>query len=175
LDESCDLEQVYATLSWNGVPFEDKTPAVEKNMNLEVRWYDENGNAINPQNLKQGTTFYGRFTVNNTSAVSSLNELALVQIIPSGWAIENTRLNGTLLPDWVREWNINLEEYLDIRDDRVMWFFDLYYKKKLDFVVKLNCIHAGQFVLPPTLTEAMYNSDFKATTEGVKVHVESFK
>ncbi|MBK3518606.1 alpha-2-macroglobulin family protein [Carboxylicivirga marina] len=175
LSEASDLEQVYATLSWNGVPFEDNTPAVEKNLNLDVEWYDENGKHINPQNLKQGTTFYGRFSVQNASAVSDLNELALVQIIPSGWAIENTRLNGTLLPDWVREWSIGHEDYLDIRDDRVMWFFDLDGKKKLDFVVKLNCIHVGQFVLPPTLAEAMYNSDFKATTEGVKVHVESYK
>ncbi|MCG8578533.1 MAG: hypothetical protein MI866_01360, partial [Bacteroidales bacterium] len=158
-----------------GVPFEDKTPAMAKNLKLDVKWYNENGKLINPQTLKQGSTFYGRFSVNNTSAVSALSELALVQIIPSGWAVENTRLNGTLLPDWVREWNINQEDYLDIRDDRVMWFFDLDGKKKLDFVLKLNCIHAGQFTLAPTLTEAMYNSDFKATTERLKVHVESFK
>ncbi len=175
LSDGSDLEQVYATLAWNGVPFEDKAPAVEKNLDLEVNWYDENGKRINPQNLKQGTTFYGRFSVKNTSAVRSLTELALVQIIPSGWAIENTRLNGTLLPGWVREWNINKEDYLDIRDDRVMWFFDLNGTERLDFVVKLNCIHTGQFTLAPTLTEAMYDSDFKATTERVKVHVESFK
>ena len=175
LSDASDLEQAYVTLSWNGVPFEDNTPAVEKNLKLEVNWYNEKGMQINPQSLKQGTTFYGRFSVKNTSAVSSLNELALVQIIPSGWVIENTRLNGTLLPDWVNEWNINKEDYLDIRDDRVMWFFDLKDKSSLDFVVKLNCVHAGQFVLSPTLTEAMYNSDFKATNEGLKVHVESFK
>jgi len=175
LSEASDLDQAYVTLSWNGVPFEDKTPAIEKNLKLDVRWYNEKGSEINPQNLKQGTSFYGRFSVQNTSALSSLNELALVQIIPSGWAIENTRLNGTLLPDWVREWNINKEDYLDIRDDRTMWFFDLNGKQTLDFVVKLNCIHVGEFALPPTLLEAMYNSDYKATIEGKKVHVESFK
>ncbi len=175
LSDVSDVDQVYASLSYNGVPFEDKTPATAKNLQLDVKWYNEQGSEINPQNLKQGTTFYGRFSVKNTSAVSRLNELALVQIIPSGWAIENTRLNGTLLPEWVREWNINKEDYLDMRDDRVMWFFDLKDNVQLDFVVKLNCIHAGNFVLPPTLTEAMYNSDFKASTEGKQVHVEAFE
>ncbi|WP_075603207.1 alpha-2-macroglobulin family protein [Saccharicrinis aurantiacus] len=175
LADGSELNQAYASLSWNGVPFEDEIIASAKNLKLEVKWYNENGAEINPQKLKQGAVFYGRFSVQNTSAVSSVNELALVQLIPSGWAIENTRLNGTLLPSWVRNWNINKEDYLDIRDDRVMWFFDLKDKKKLDFVVKLNCIHAGEFALPATLTEAMYNNDFKATTEGVKVHVESFK
>ncbi|MCG8581528.1 MAG: hypothetical protein MI866_16505, partial [Bacteroidales bacterium] len=91
MSDDSEFEQVYATLSWNGVPFEDETPAMAKNLKLDVKWYDENGKLINPQTLKQGSTFYGRFSVNNTSAVSALSELALVQIIPSGWAVENTR------------------------------------------------------------------------------------
>lgn len=70
---------------------------------------------------------------------------------------------------------MNKENYLDIRDDRIMWFFDLKGSETLDFVVKLNCINAGEFWLPGTLLEAMYNKDFKATTEGKKVYVKAFE
>jgi uncharacterized protein YfaS (alpha-2-macroglobulin family) len=175
LSESSNIDQAFVTLSWNGVPLKDESKAFQKNLKMDVTWYDESGNEINPQNLKQGATIYGKYSVKNTSPLSELSEIALVQIIPSGWAIENTRLNNSVLPDWVKAWNINKEDYLDIRDDRVMWFFDLKGNVALDFVVKINCVNAGEFWLPATLTEAMYNSDFKANTEGKKVHVESFK
>jgi alpha-2-macroglobulin len=174
LSEASNVDKVFASLSWNGVPIKDESMASEKNLGLEVRWYDENGNTIDPGKLKQGKTFYGRFSIKNTSPVSNVTELALMQIIPSGWQIENIRLNNTLLPEWTRRWNLNKENYLDIRDDRVMWFFDLSGNQTLDFVVKLNCVTAGDFWLPGTLVEAMYNNNFKATTKGTSVHVEAF-
>jgi uncharacterized protein YfaS (alpha-2-macroglobulin family) len=175
LSDASNADKVFVTLSWNGVPLKDEAQASQKNLALEVSWYDENGNEINPQNCKQGTTIFGKYSVKNTSPLRELSEIALVQIIPSGWAIENTRLNNTMLPDWVRAWNVNKEDFLDMRDDRVMWFFDLKDQVTLDFVVKINCVNAGDFWLPAALTEAMYNSDFKANTEGKKVHVEAFK
>lgn len=170
-----NVDQVYASLSWNGVPLKDATKAMQKNLSLQVSWHDENGNTINPQSLKQGATFYGKFTVKNTSPVKRVSEIALMQMIPSGWQIENVRLNNKLLPEWTRKYNLNKENYLDMRDDRVMWFFDLREDIALDFVVKINCVSAGEFWLPGTLLEAMYNNDFKATTEGMKVYVEPFK
>ena len=175
LSNSSKVEQVFATLSYNGVPLKDESKAFEKNLNLTVSWFDVNGNTINPQSLKQGTTIYGKFSAKNTSPISNVTELALMQIIPSGWQIENIRINNEMLPNWTQGWNLNKENYLDIRDDRVMWFFDLRDSKTLDFVVKINCVNAGEFWLPGTLLEAMYSNDYKATTEGKKVYVEPFK
>jgi alpha-2-macroglobulin len=175
LSNSSNVDQVYSTLSWNGVPIRDESRPMQKNLGLQVNWYDENGNTTNPQAQKQGATIFGRFSVKNTSPVSLVSDLALVQIIPSGWQIENTRLNNTLLPEWTRGWSLNKEEYLDLRDDRVMWFFSLKGDQTLDFVVKLNCVTAGEFWLPGTLLEAMYNNDYRATTEGKRVYVEQFK
>jgi len=174
ISNSTKVDVVYASLSWNGVPLKDESKAFENNLSLKVGWFDENGDNLNPQSLKQGTTFYGKFSVKNNSPVSRVSELALMQVLPSGWQIENVRINNTLLPDWTRGWNLNKENYLDIRDDRIMWFFDLKDNETLDFIVKLNCINAGEFWLPGTLLEAMYSKDFKATTEGMKVYVKAF-
>jgi len=169
------VDNIFASLSWNGVPLKDEAKPSQKNLNLQVTWFDEDGKVINPQSLKQGTTFYGKFSVKNTTPLSRVSDVALVQIIPSGWQIENIRLSEALLPGWTSGWALNRETYLDIRDDRVMWFFDLLNDRTLDFVVKLNCVSAGEFWLPATLVEAMYNNDYRATTEGKKVYVEPFK
>lgn len=168
-------EQIFASLSWNGVPIKDTQEPVAKNIQLEVTWYNQNGLPINPAKLKQGETFYGRFSVHNTSSLSRVSEMALMQILPSGWQIENTRLNSTALPEWTNSWNLNKENYLDIRDDRIMWFFDLENSTALDFVVKLNCVTAGKYWLPGTLVEAMYNNNYKASTSGKDVYVEAFE
>lgn len=78
---------------------------------------------------------------------------------------------GTL-PQWTEQLNLGHEEYVDIRDDRIMWFFDRYqYDPGYDFIVKLNAVTVGQFYLPPTLLEAMYNNDYKVTTSGRAVEV----
>ncbi len=175
LTDASNVDQIYATVSYNGVPLKDRSTNINKNLDLEVKWYDSEGGVINPQTLKQGDTFYGRFSVKNTSPIIMVSEIALVQIFPSGWQIENTRLNNELNPDWTNSWNLNKEEYLDLRDDRAMWFFSLSGKEAKDFIIKLNCVTAGEFWLPGTLTEAMYNNDYKATTEGKKVVVNAFK
>jgi uncharacterized protein YfaS (alpha-2-macroglobulin family) len=140
------------------------------NIALTVKWYDDKGNTIDPTELKQGTTFWGHFHVKNVSTLGSIQEVALMQILPSGWEIENVRLLGESLPAWASSLVVGKEEYLDIRDDRVMWFFDLY-RTEMDFVVKLNTVTLGEFDLPPTLVEAMYNDNFKAVKAGSKVSV----
>jgi alpha-2-macroglobulin len=114
--------------------------------------------------------------VKNVSTLPSVKEIALVQVLPSGWEIENVRLLGESLPPWAASLVVNKEDYLDIRDDRVMWFFDLYedhstLHNEMDFVIKLNTVTLGEFDLPPTLAEAMYNDNFKAVKAGNKVKV----
>ena len=146
---------------------------ISKNLRLTVEWLNEDGMAIDPASLKQGTTFWGHFRVGVSPPYRrKIEELALVQLLPSGWEIENIRLLKEDFPTWMKKWNLNREEYLDIRDDRIMWFFDMIgYNRTNDFVVKLNTVTVGEFVLPPTLFEAMYNNRYKAVKKGKSVRV----
>lgn len=173
VDPSTTVDHIYATLNYNGVPLHDPTETVSKNLNLAVTYYDEDGNTIDVTSLQQGKTFYARFHIENMST-QNLKELALVQVLPSGWEVENMRLLGQNLPTWMN-WTQGSYDYLDIRDDRVMWFFGMcknhYSCNKKDFVIKLNAVTVGEYELPSTLCEAMYNDEFKATMKGKKVKV----
>jgi len=173
LSDDSNVDKVYAALSWNGVPLKDEAASEEKNLSLEVDYYDDEGRMINPESTKQGQSFYARFRVKNTSPASRASEIALVQILPSGWQIDNTRLKESVAPEWMNQWNINKEDYVDIRDDRAMWFFDLEGNTEYDFVMKLNAVSVGEYQLPATLVEAMYNPDYKARNTSKKVYVES--
>ena len=139
-----------------------------EHIRLDVEWLDEDGMRIDPGTLAQGTTFWGHIRVENDER--DIEEVALAQLLPAGWEIENTRLVPEDRPHWMKEWRLNAEEYLDIRDDAINWFFDLQ-GRPLDFAFKLNAVTKGTFTLPPTQVEAMYTRDFRARKAGGTVVV----
>lgn len=164
---------LFAILEWEGIPLRGEIEPSEKNLSLQVEWLDEEGNKIDPSKLKQGTTFWGHFIVDKT-VEEEINEMALVQILPAGWEIENIRLSDSGLPEWMDDYDLDNEEYMDIRDDRIRWFFDMGdYDYDYEFVVKINTVTVGEFYLPPTVVEAMYNNKYKANTAGRRVKVLS--
>ena len=173
LDGSSNVERAFVVLEWSGVPARSSGTTEQHNLALAVEWLDEDGNRIDPRALKQGQVFWGHFRVQKPANYGvDIEELALVQILPAGWEIENTRLSGERQPPWMRSWRTGREEYLDIRDDRIMWFFDLTsYEKQKDFVVKLTAVTEGRFQLPATVVEAMYNRSYRASQAGMLVDV----
>jgi len=174
LDVRTTVKRAFVSLDYSWIPLLDESANLSNNLRLAVEWLDRDGVPMDASRLKQGTMFWGHFRAGKTTASESrINEAALVQVLPSGWEIENIRLSGEDLPDWMSKWNMHQEKYLDIRDDRTMWFFDFPESGgDLDFVVKLNAVTVGQFSLPPTLLEAMYDANFKALKAGGKAAVE---
>lgn len=162
---------LFANMVWEGIPVDSSIGDSSKNMAVFVEWLNEDGEVISPENLKQGESFWGHFRVTKPYS-TVIDKCALVQILPSGWEIDNTRLSGENAPIWTSSLNLGREEYLDIRDDRIMWFFDMKSgEDKYDFIVKLNAVTAGEFQLSPTLCEAMYSDNFRATARGYRVNV----
>jgi uncharacterized protein YfaS (alpha-2-macroglobulin family) len=173
IDKGTTVKNAFVNLEWNGIPLHPDERDLAKNLSVNVEWLNENGKTIDPSSIIQGTTFWGHFTVENISGLD-LQELALTQVFPAGWEIENTRLSEDDAPAWMAKYKLNQEKYFDIRDDRVMWFFDLpSYNRKIEFVVRINAITEGQFSLAPTVSEAMYDRNYKAVKAGKKVTVKS--
>jgi len=163
---------LFTSLVWEGVPLKDESPSLQSNLNLSVNWLDENGNPLNIEQLNQGKVFWCHLKVTRNTGYEIPN-LALVQILPAGWEVENTRLSGEELPEWARSFNLNRADYLDIRDDRVMWFYNSDYdRRSCDFLIKLNAVTKGSFYLPPTLVEAMYKKDHQGRIAGKEVIVK---
>ncbi len=171
LDSTSTVNRAFATLDWDGVPLTDDLGDTSSKLSLEVAWLNEAGLPVEPAERSQGENFWGHFRVRNLSAVRKIEEVALVQVLPAGWEIDNPRLSARTAPGWTTRLDLNLEEYLDVRDDRVMWFFDIGRRTKLDFVVRLNAVTVGSFRLPATVAEAMYDRTYRATAAGRPVEV----
>lgn len=160
---------VYVNLTSKTKPLHDTLPAVQNNVRLDVHYTDMNGGAIDVTKLKQGTDFVAILKVSNISGQENYTDLALTQIIPSGWEIYNERM--------VNPEDNSLEQnrpftYQDIRDDRVLTYFDLSQGQSKVFRVRLMASYAGSFVFPAIQCEALYDTNVQARTKAGRVIVE---
>ena len=152
---------LYATVL--SVSREGNRKAVSNGLGVEVRYTAENGSALNPSNLAQGTRFKATIKVTG-DAVRPHENLALNFGIPSGWEIVNERLQGGSVAE-------DGYDYKDIRDDRVNWFFALPAGRSKTFTVQLRAAYEGSYVLPAVVCEAMYDPAVNASTASGKAVV----
>jgi hypothetical protein len=151
---------------------EQKSYAKELRLNSYI--YDEDGDKIDDlTNLKKGQSIWIIYKVNKQSNKNYKN-LALAQNLASGLEIENLRLSGKEYPNWIYN-IIGNEAYsrnIDIRDDKMVWFFDLYYGSTSYFVLKLNAVTPGEYFMPGATLEAMYSNEIGSAVEGTEVKIE---
>lgn len=144
-------------------PLEDKQPAMANGLKLDVTYTDLANKAISVENIRQGTDFKATITITNTGT-SDLNNLALTHILPSGWEVFNEQTNGSATANAAYT-------YRDIRDDRVLTYFDLKQGERKSFAIRLQATYLGHFILPAVQCEAMYNTAIQARTRAGKTIV----
>ena len=169
---------IFVNYTWEGVPVNYERENISENFKLERHYYNMDGKEINPETLSSGESFWLEIKLlpsDNVNQYIYVNDVALTQILPSGWEIENIRATGGEYPQWIQERTANnYVEYEDIRDDRVMWFFDFnnYNNNGNSFFVKINAVTKGKFDFPGTKAEGMYNNSYQAYLKGFRVEVK---
>ncbi len=154
---------LYVSFTTKSQPVNDVSPEISNNLKLDITYVDLSGNHLDIKNLKQGTDFKAIVKVSNISGSNDYTDLALTQIIPSGWEISNERMENL---EGNETTNKNYT-YQDIRDDRIFTYFDLLRSQSKTFTVRLQAAYAGKFILPAIQCEAMYDTKtYAKTTSG---------
>jgi alpha-2-macroglobulin len=157
---------LFARIILEGIPLTGDQTAIDNNLILNVRYTSMNGTILDPEKLEQGTDFIAEVTLKNPSISSYYQQMALTQIFPSGWEIQNMRITDS-------ETAVKSDpyDYQDIRDDRVYTYFSLLYGKSKTFRVVLNAAYCGKFYLPSVYCEAMYDNTINSRKPGKWVTV----
>lgn len=159
--------ELFVRLIGRTQPLEDKGTAESNGVNMYIKYVDDNGKEIDVTSLKQGTEFYASVIVQNISG-QALTDMALNQVFASGWEIFNNRLFGS----GEQNVSVNTYNYQDIRDDRVITYFNIGQGYSMAFRVRLQAAYCGRFYLPATMAEAMYSPDEQSRTTGRWVEVK---
>lgn len=159
---------VYAALLTRRQPeYGRKVEAFSSGISVSVRYFDSQGQEISPERLPQGTDFEAAITVADVGMTTHYTNLALTYAVPSGWEIFNARLFDA---DAYGQ-NPEACDYTDIRDDKVIYYFDLPQGFRKTFRIRLQASYEGDFVLPSTYCEAMYEPSVYGRTASSRVKV----
>jgi uncharacterized protein YfaS (alpha-2-macroglobulin family) len=157
---------LFVRVIMEGTPARGQEEDAQSNMTISVRYTDTKGKFIDPSRLEQGTEFIAEVTVTHPGVRNWYENLALAQVFPSGWEINNLRLEGA--EEYLKT---DPSTYQDIRDDRVYSYFDLYSSRTKTYRVMLTASYAGTLYLPAVSCEAMYDYSFFACKYGLVVEV----
>lgn len=159
-----DQNTLYVRLLNSGVLPVGQEQVVQRNLQANVRFHDRKGNAIDIAALPQGTEFVAEVTIKNQS-LDRVENIALMQILPSGWEIVNTRYTD------YGAFGQNKADYIDIRDDRTSFYFHLNGSETRTFKLLLNASYPGKYYLPGIQCEAMYDHSYLVRTKGQWISV----
>ena len=151
-----------------GTPARGNETEAASNLEIAVAYHDVDGNELNPTTLEQGQEFVASVRVTNPGLRGTYQNLAVQQIFPPGWEINNLRLDDTAM-----RLQADVPTWQDIRDDRVYTYFDLKPNQTKTFKVLLTASYAGGFYLPGVSCEAMYDRSIYARVNGYPVEVVS--
>ena len=114
----------------------------------------------------QGTDFLAKVVVTNPGKRSAYSNMALSEIFPSGWEILNTRLYNS-----EGSFESSPSDYMDIRDDRVYYYFDLKPAESKTYFVQLNAAYLGKYYWPGVYCEEMYDHTVSGGVRGKWVKI----
>jgi uncharacterized protein YfaS (alpha-2-macroglobulin family) len=158
---------IFVRIIAEGIPETGPSQASENNLQMSVRYTDLEENTINIENLQQGKDFLMEVTVKNPGQMGYYTDMALTQIVPSGCEIINTRFL-----EMASEESESPYSYMDVRDDRVLTYFNLAQGETKNFKVRLNASYAGKFYFPGVYCEAMYESKVNALSVGKWIEIK---
>ena len=125
---------LYAVVSQSYTPEKGEETEATNGIRIDVRYTNMDGAAIDPASIRVSTDFYAIVTVSNKSGYERYADLALTHIFPAGWEITSERDLSSLT-------------YQDIRDDRVLSYFDLNRGESKEIPVKLTATYKGRYYL----------------------------
>ncbi|WP_339833260.1 MG2 domain-containing protein [uncultured Flavobacterium sp.] len=155
---------IYVRVLNSGILPVGEEKVMQNNLFGNITFKTRNGNTISLNEIKQGTEIVAQVTIRNQSN-DNIDNVALSQIIPSGFEIMNSRY--TDFGDFAQ----NKADYIDIRDDRTQFYFELRANESRTFTVLLNATYLGDYYFPGIQCEAMYDNNYIVRTKGEWVKI----
>jgi len=138
----------------SGVSTSHAVEEFDRGIIVRREYLTEAGEPIDPANVPLGTRVVARITAQARD--KTLYNAVINDLIPAGFEIENPRLKTSPALSWIKDSRLKIDN-VDIRDDRLLIFANLYHSNALEFYYSLRAVSAGEFQVPPIAAECMYN------------------
>ena len=123
---------------------------------VRKQFYDRYGRLITNNTFKQNDLIIVAISLEG-SYNTTVNNIVITHLSPAGFEIENPRTKELPGMEWIKE--ASSPTALDVRDDRINLFVDLYYKKQT-YYYAVRAVSPGEFKMGPVSADAMYNGEY---------------
>ncbi|NOY77840.1 MAG: hypothetical protein GXO76_08225 [Calditrichaeota bacterium] len=143
-------------------------PEEDNDLIARRRYLTDKGNPLVYNTIRQGDLIVAEITIKAPD--ESLKNVAVVDMLPAGFEIENTRLQSREGIPWIGKQNYH-PAYVDVRDDRLIFYGNFHAGKLYKFYYSLRAVTAGKFILPPIHAEAMYDPQKSSVASSGSVRI----
>lgn len=142
----------------------------EEDSFLKVRksFYDRSGNLITSNMFKQNDLIVVELSIKSSNK-ESVENVAMTDMLPAGFEIENSRITDVPAINWVKA--RNRPAYLDVRDDRITFFINLDRQEEVYYYV-VRAVSKGTFQMGPVGADAMYDGEYHSYSGGGTIVVK---
>ncbi|MDP1678161.1 MAG: alpha-2-macroglobulin [Bacteroidota bacterium] len=148
--------RLYYSIVTEGIRSDGKVRIEDKNLRVRREFFDRNGSGINLDAVKQNSLIVVKLTLQ--SEINELDNVAISDLLPAGFEIENPRLTETTEYNFIR--NASTPEYVDIRDDRINYYTNFNGSRVKTFYYMVRAVSKGEFQYAPIVAEAMYDGNY---------------
>lgn len=143
---------------------------LEEDSYLKARryYYDRNGKTIDLNNIKQNDLIVVQLNVTGSYGFS-IDNVAVTDMLPAGFEIENPRLNELPGVTWSKP--SGRVDNSDFRDDRANFYTTVYGNGSVNIYYMVRAVSKGTFQLGPVSADAMYNGEYHSYHGGGTVTI----
>jgi uncharacterized protein YfaS (alpha-2-macroglobulin family) len=98
----------------------------------------------------------------------SVDNIALTDLLPAGFEIENPRTKELPGMEWIKD--ASTPTALDVRDDRINLFVNLYGARQ-NYYYAVRAVSPGIYRIGPASADAMYNGEYHSYNGGGTIKV----
>jgi uncharacterized protein YfaS (alpha-2-macroglobulin family) len=123
---------------------------------VRKRFYDRYGRELSGTGFQQNDLIIVAITLENSYS-QSIENIVITDLLPAGFEIENPRTKEIPGMNWIK--NDFQPTHLDVRDDRIHFFVDLYNRPQT-YYYAVRAVSPGTYRMGPVMADAMYNGEY---------------
>ncbi|MGB6648590.1 MAG: alpha-2-macroglobulin family protein, partial [Bacteroidota bacterium] len=149
--------RVYYSVVTKGIRRDGAVRIEDSNLRVRRELFDRTGRAVDPGSVRQNDLVIVRVSL--TSSVNLLENVAVTDLLPAGFEIDNPRITETTEYSIVKD--AARPEHLDIRDDRIIFYTSFSGRNRTQlFYYVVRAVSRGTFHYPAIVAEAMYDGRY---------------
>ena len=120
------------------------------------RFYDRYGRVVTGNTFKQNDLVVVQLSLEKSYS-GSVENIVLTDLLPAGFEIENPRTKELPGMEWIKDGSAPTA--MDVRDDRINLFVDLYSARQV-YYYAVRAVSPGVYKMGPASADAMYNGEY---------------